>query len=104
MDELCEPARSPPLAITHALFLTEKLVTAVMILPVSLRLKDDGCICFVDVLWQLVVKHNWAVCVSSKEVCLNFVNSFYSFVEFHDIPFLSFLKEGPGNWRAENEA
>lgn len=44
MDELCEPARSPPLAITHALFLTEKLVTAVMILPVSLRLKDDGCI------------------------------------------------------------
>ena len=41
------PRPSPPLT---APLLTEKLVTAVMILPVSLLLKDDDCICFVDVL------------------------------------------------------
>ena len=41
------PPPPPPLT---APFLTEKLVTAVMILSVCLLLKDDGCICFVDVL------------------------------------------------------
>lgn len=28
---------------------------------------------------------------------MKFVNFFYSFVEFHYIPFLSFHKDGPGN-------
>lgn len=43
MDELREPQPT-------ALFLRENLVTAVMVLPVCLLLKDDSCICFVDVL------------------------------------------------------
>lgn len=42
------PPRPPP-PLTAPL-LTEKLVTAVMILPVCLLLKDEDCICFVDVL------------------------------------------------------